>query len=75
MSEGQTRGDLALGFLVNPMFKTMEEWNAGVVSQVARDEDDTPISAVIHLRGEGIEEMLEAIDAVQQQWDEEREAS
>jgi len=65
MTEKQS-GDMT----ISEMFKGMDEWGAGVAKLITRKADDTPVTAAIFVRGEGTEEVLEAVEVVERRWDE-----
>lgn len=56
---------------VADIFKGMEEWGAGVIKLIASDGADKPLRAVIAVTGEGVGEIVEAVEAVERRWDEE----
>lgn len=57
---------------VQDLFDTLEEWNAGVIKIVPRDESGKALRAVIVVQGvPDTDEILNAIQAVEQSWEEE----
>lgn len=55
------------------MVEAAEHYNAGQMQMVFRNHDDTPIAAVIVVRGEWTQEVLNAISALEGETEDETE--
>lgn len=66
--------DTSKEITVQDLFDEAEKWGAAKMQIVFSDENDVPTHAVIVVKGQPeTSEIIEAVEAVQDRWDEESE--